>query len=121
MPQPTYPLLGRGVKVAPYLSRSGHRVFIAIDRFGRVADHTILLADVDSIQAADSLERRLDILDPPIRLVREAGAPPAPPRPAPREIDPRLYSDPRSPLAKRRYMNNMIHHAASKLPRRPGD
>jgi hypothetical protein len=117
---PDYPLLGRGVKVAPYLSKKGHGVLIAIDRFGRVVDHTLLLPGVDRIRAADALEQRLDRLDPPIQLVRDDPARRIH-HPAPREIDPRLYSDPRSPLAKRRYLNGLVKHAASKLPRRPSD
>lgn len=104
-------LLERGVWTAPYLIR-GHRALVAVNRFGVVCSHTVLLPGVDPMRAADALEQRLDRLDPPIRLVREI-----PPRPAaaPREIDPRLLTDPRSPLAKRRYLNSLVRAAAARI------
>jgi hypothetical protein len=37
-----------------------------------------------------------------------------PTRRGPREIDPRLFTDPRSPLAKRRYLDGLIRNSAQR-------
>jgi hypothetical protein len=109
-------LLERGVWTAPYLIR-GHRALVAVTRFGVVCSHTVLLPGVDPVRAADALEARLDRLDPPIALVRDTAPTPGLVKYGNREIDPRLLSDPRSPLAKRRYWSNIIKNSTRRITR----
>lgn len=111
-------LLDRGVWLAPYLfdDREQLPVLIAVDRRGVVRKHVKLRAGVDEQRATDWLWQVLDRIDPiQLRLVE-----PSPTRTR-REVDPRLYEDPRSPLARRRYVARLTAAAAAKLPRRPSD
>ena len=75
-PLPTTPLVPRGVYMAPYLSRRGYPVLVAVDRRNRWIDYRILRPDVDEREADRFLWRRLDTADPMprLRLVRDAGA-----------------------------------------------
>lgn len=104
-------LLQRGVWRAPYLVPGGVPVLIAIDRFGVVRKHIKLAAGVSELRAAGWLTELLDRVDPVprLRLVKSFERE----RPT-REIDPRLYSDPRSPLAKQRYIRSLVRAAAWK-------
>jgi hypothetical protein len=112
---PALQLLDRGVWRAPYLV-DDVPVLIAVDRFGVVRKHVKLRATVDVVRAADWLAELLDRVDPPLRLVKPAPVS----RPA-RVIDPSLYTDPRSPLARRRYVNSLVARGSRALPRRPAD
>lgn len=105
--------LARGVWEAPY-KVEGVRVLIAVDRFGNVRKHAKLTPNVDPLRAADHLRELLDRIDPAplLRLVGPSRA-----RTAARSIDPRLYTDPRSPLAKRRYWSMLARAAANRGPR----
>jgi hypothetical protein len=112
---PALQLLARGVWRAPYLV-DDVPVLIAVDRFGVVRKHVKLRDGVDVDRAAEWLAELLDRVDPPLRLVK-----PIPASQPPRVIDPRLYTDPRSPLARRRYVNNLVTRGSRALPRRPAD
>ena len=108
-------LLDRGVWEAPYLLEGNVRVLIAINRRGVTCGHVKLRAGVDEERASAYLLQQLERVDPDpvLRLVQPTR--PMSTRPA-REIDPRLYTDPRSPLSKRRYLVNLGRAAASRLP-----
>jgi hypothetical protein len=108
-------LLGRGVWMAPYLTANDEAVLIAIDRRGAVRKYVKLRHGVDEQRATDWLWSVLDRIDPPLTLRLVKTAPERAPRP-PREIDPRLYEDPRSPLAKKRYLRSLVRNAAARLP-----
>lgn len=106
-------LLQRGIWRAPYLV-AGVPVLIAVDRYGVVRKHVKLKAETDELRAAGWLAALLDRVDPvpELRLVN-----PSLPARAARVIDPRLYSDPRSLLAKRRYWATLAKAAAARTPR----
>ena len=109
-------MLDRGVWREPY-TMNGHDVLIAVDRRGDVVKRVQLREGVDPVRAASWLEQLLERLDPApvLRLVQTTSARrelhPA------REVDPRLYSDPRSPLAKRRYVDGLVKAAVRAIPR----
>jgi hypothetical protein len=107
--------LERGVWEAPYRLK-GVPLLIVVDRRGDVRKHVKLTPGVDPVRAAVWCREWLDRIDPTPRLelVTDASLRPAP-RPA-RVIDPRLYSDARSPLAKRRYFQHLARSAAAKAP-----
>lgn len=106
------PLLPRGVWRAPY-TVDQVPVLIAVDRFGNVRKHLKLRPGVDVDHASDWLWLLLDRLDPAPQLRLVA---PTQDRPT-REIDPALYEDARSPLAKKRYLRYLAQQAAAKMPR----
>jgi hypothetical protein len=107
--------LERGVWEAPYKVQ-GVRVLLAVDRFGNVRKHAKLTPNVDPLRAADHLRALLDRIDPTPQL-RLVGPAPRRGRTAARVVDPRLYTDPRSPLEKRRYVWSLARAAAAKIPR----
>jgi hypothetical protein len=109
-------MLDRGVWREPY-TMAGHDVLIAVDRRGDVVKRVQLREGVDEERAVAWLEELLERLDPTpvLRLVpttsAKRGLHPA------REVDPRMYTDPRSPLAKRRYIDGLVKAAARAIPR----
>ena len=111
-------LLARGVWEGSYLV-DDCRVLVAIDRHHRERKRVALREGVSEERAIEYLWDLLDRVDPPVTLRLVTDAPPA--APVRREIDPRLFSDPRSPLAKRRYINGLVKNAARAMPRRPAD
>src|SRR5690348_4564717 len=113
MGQPVrHELLERGVYKAPYL-KNGRRLMLAVDRYGNVIKRVQLLAETDEMSVTVWLERLLDRVDPipDIRLVIDA------PPPAPPVIPP---SDPRHPLAAKRYRMQLVRAAVRAMPPRPG-
>jgi hypothetical protein len=114
-PAPSRQLLDRGVWREPY-TMAGHDVLIAVDRRGDVVKRVHLREGVDSARAAAWLEELLERLDPApmLRLVEDS--PKRELRPA-REVDPRLYADPRTPQGKRRYFQQLTRAAVRTLPR----
>lgn len=112
-------LLDRGVWREPY-TMAGHDVLIAVDRRGDVVKRVQLREGVDPARAAAWLREVLERLDPApvLRLVEDQPArePKRELRPA-REIDQRLYSDPRTPQGKRRYIQQLTRAAVRALPR----
>lgn len=104
--------LRRGVKRAPYTVR-GRPVMIVIDSFGNLVRQVALKPGASPVRVADWLELWLDRTHPVPRLelVQEK-----PRQSVVREIDPRWYSDPRSPLVKQRYLRGLARNAANRLP-----
>lgn len=111
-----------GVRPAPFLVK-GKRALMAVDAFGEIQKVRRLHPgdDIDAIG-----ERLWEWLiehhpqRPELALVRDETTSPAPPPTAGlvkyngRWIDPRLLSDPRSPLAKRAHNTRLVQAAAKK-------
>jgi hypothetical protein len=99
----------------PY-TMAGHDVLIAVDRRGDVVKRVQLREGVSEAHATAWLEQLLERLDPTpqLRLVD----PRALPRPhRAREVDQRLYDDPRTPQGKRRYFQQLTRSAVRAIPR----
>jgi hypothetical protein len=105
-------LFDYGVWGAPFLV-DGLPAIIAVDDVG-------IIRKIRKIKPTDDLEQLGERLyswlvehhprRQKLALVRET----PPPAPAPPQIDPRLLSDPRSPLAKRAYLQRLAREAARK-------
>lgn len=109
------PLLDRGVWREPY-TMAGCDVLIAVDRRGDIVKRVQLRAGVDEGRATAWLEELLERVDPApqLRLVNPDRRPAAHHA---REIDPRLYDDPRTPQGKRRYFQQLTRAAVRAMPR----
>lgn len=57
-------VLTRGVWAAPYLSASGHRLLVAVDRHGRHVMQAQVFTSEGEVDVADMLWRILDERDP---------------------------------------------------------
>lgn len=57
--------LQRGVYTVPYLSRSGHKIYVAIDHRGRFLTHALVFDRESAPAVADMLRGVLERLDPP--------------------------------------------------------
>lgn len=104
-------LFGYGVWRAPVLIE-GLPAIWAVDSFG-------VVQKVRKIRPGDDVEALGERLwlwlrehhpERKLELVRESAPTPRPKR----EIDPRLLTDPRSPLVKRAYMDRLVKNAARK-------
>jgi hypothetical protein len=108
-------LLDRGVWREPY-TMAGYDVLIAVDRRGDVVKRVQLREGVNEERAVAWLEELLERVDP-MPVLRLVDPSPAPRRLHPaREVDPRLYADPRTPQGKRRYIQQLTRAAVRALP-----
>lgn len=71
---PTRPPLERGVYRSPFMSRTGYRVLVAVDRCGRfVADTEMDPGEIES-DAIDRLKEILNRLDPNTFTIKARGS-----------------------------------------------
>jgi hypothetical protein len=112
-------LYGYGVWDAPFLVEGNLPAIMAVDSFGVIRKIRPLKATDDREALGERLWDWLLEHHPErqLALVRE----PPPARRAPRTVDPRLLADPRSPLAKRAYINRLVERAAGAAPVRLRD
>ena len=117
-PGPQRQVFGYGVRHAPFLW-DGFPALMAVDAFGNVRKVKKIRPSDDEELMGEQLwawlrehhpeRRKLELVrdsaPPPTGLVRFRG----------RDIDPRLLSDPRSPLAKSIYRERLAKAAARKL------